>query len=73
MELIAKVPLPLEPIRSNQVEDRRLWVGNLDLRINDSTYYSTDQDHKPVNQEDMHLLLTRQYKMQKQQKRLYIT
>ncbi|KAG5323975.1 RBM18 protein, partial [Acromyrmex heyeri] len=31
----AKVPLPLEPIKANQVEDRRLWVGNLDLRINE--------------------------------------
>lgn len=30
-----KVPLPLEPIKSNQIEDRRLWVGNLDLRINE--------------------------------------
>ncbi|XP_024873674.1 probable RNA-binding protein 18 isoform X2 [Temnothorax curvispinosus] len=30
-----KIPLPLEPIKSNQVEDRRLWVGNLDLRINE--------------------------------------
>lgn len=35
MEPITKVPLPLEPIKSNQVEDRRLWVGNLDLRINE--------------------------------------
>ena len=32
---VTKVPLPLEPIKSNQVEDRRLWVGNLDLRINE--------------------------------------
>ncbi|XP_012239998.1 probable RNA-binding protein 18 isoform X4 [Bombus impatiens] len=35
MEPVTKVPLPLEPIKSNHVEDRRLWVGNLDLRINE--------------------------------------
>lgn len=59
MESGAKVPLPLEPIKSNQVEDRRLWVGNLDLRINDSTCYFTGQVHKLANQEVMHLLLTK--------------
>lgn len=30
-----KIPLPLDPMTSNAVEDRRLWVGNLDLRINE--------------------------------------
>ncbi|KAL2721551.1 putative RNA-binding protein 18 [Vespula maculifrons] len=42
MEPGAKVPLPLEPIKSNQVEDRRLWVGNLDLRINDNDAFVFD-------------------------------
>ncbi|KAL2734235.1 putative RNA-binding protein 18 [Vespula squamosa] len=41
MEPGAKVPLPLEPIKSNQVEDRRLWVGNLDLRINEGYAFVT--------------------------------
>ncbi|XP_066603421.1 probable RNA-binding protein 18 isoform X2 [Prorops nasuta] len=35
MEDGAKIPLPLEPIKLNEIEDRRLWVGNLDLRINE--------------------------------------
>lgn len=72
MEPVVKVPLPLEPIKSNQVEDRRLWVGNLDLRINDSTSYSIDRVHKLVNLEDTHLLPIRQFKMQEQPKMLYI-
>lgn len=72
MEPITKVPLPLEPIKSNQVEDRRLWVGNLDLRINDSTFYFIDQAHKLVNLEVMHLLHIKLFKMLKQLKMLYI-
>ncbi|KAG7205583.1 hypothetical protein KM043_007554 [Ampulex compressa] len=55
MEPDAKVPLPLEPIRSNQVEDRRLWVGNLDLRINDSTSCFIGLDHKLDSRGDMPL------------------
>ncbi|KAF7994137.1 hypothetical protein HCN44_011406 [Aphidius gifuensis] len=35
MSLDPNIPLPLEPIKSSAVEDRRLWVGNLDLRINE--------------------------------------
>ncbi|CAD6208420.1 GSCOCG00003432001-RA-CDS [Cotesia congregata] len=30
-----KLPLPLNPIKSSPLEERRLWVGNLDLRINE--------------------------------------
>ncbi|KAL6255832.1 hypothetical protein P5V15_013075 [Pogonomyrmex californicus] len=44
MEPDAKIPLPLEPIKSNQVEDRRLWVGNLDLRINEWAHNVTESD-----------------------------
>ncbi|KAK0094168.1 hypothetical protein PV326_011667 [Microctonus aethiopoides] len=36
MAVDPKIPLPLDPMTSNAVEDRRLWVGNLDLRINES-------------------------------------
>lgn len=29
------VPLHLDPVHQNEVCDRRLWIGNLDLRVNE--------------------------------------
>lgn len=53
MEPITKVPLPLEPIKSNQVEDRRLWVGNLDLRINEYQLLKLVQKHGTIEKFDL--------------------
>ncbi|XP_015436102.1 PREDICTED: probable RNA-binding protein 18 [Dufourea novaeangliae] len=53
MEPINKVPLPLEPIKSNQVEDRRLWVGNLDLRINEYQLLKLVQNHGTIEKFDL--------------------
>ncbi|XP_035731876.1 probable RNA-binding protein 18 [Vespa mandarinia] len=53
MEPGAKVPLPLEPIKSNQVEDRRLWVGNLDLRINEYQLLKLVQKHGTIEKFDL--------------------
>ncbi|XP_043514566.1 probable RNA-binding protein 18 isoform X1 [Frieseomelitta varia] len=53
MEPVTKVPLPLEPIKSNQVEDRRLWVGNLDLRINEYKLLKLVQKHGTIEKFDL--------------------
>ncbi|XP_076283298.1 putative RNA-binding protein 18 [Lasioglossum baleicum] len=53
MEPVNKVPLPLEPIKSNQVEDRRLWVGNLDLRINEYQLLKLVQKHGTIEKFDL--------------------
>ncbi|XP_076682490.1 putative RNA-binding protein 18 isoform X2 [Andrena cerasifolii] len=53
MEPVTKVPLPLEPIKSNQVEDRRLWVGNLDLRINEYQLLKLVQQHGTIEKFDL--------------------
>ncbi|XP_034184446.1 putative RNA-binding protein 18 [Osmia lignaria lignaria] len=53
MEPVVKVPLPLEPIKSNQVEDRRLWVGNLDLRINEYQLLKLVQKHGTIEKFDL--------------------
>ncbi|CAL7939354.1 putative RNA-binding protein 18 [Xylocopa sonorina] len=53
MEPVTKVPLPLEPIKSNQVEDRRLWVGNLDLRINEYQLLKLVQKHGTIEKFDL--------------------
>ncbi|XP_011135974.1 probable RNA-binding protein 18 [Harpegnathos saltator] len=53
MEASAKVPLPLEPIKSNQVEDRRLWVGNLDLRINEYQLLKLVQKYGTIEKFDL--------------------
>ncbi|CAH0721958.1 unnamed protein product, partial [Brenthis ino] len=29
------IPLHLEPVQQNETSDKRLWIGNLDLRVND--------------------------------------
>ncbi|XP_068629768.1 probable RNA-binding protein 18 isoform X1 [Battus philenor] len=29
------IPLHLEPMKHNEVSDKRLWIGNLDLRVNE--------------------------------------
>jgi len=42
-------------------------------QLKSSTYCFIGRDLKPVNQEDMHLLLTKPSKMPKGQKMLYIT
>ncbi|XP_020285638.1 probable RNA-binding protein 18 [Pseudomyrmex gracilis] len=48
-----KVPLPLEPIKSNQIEDRRLWVGNLDLRINEYQLLKLVQKYGTIEKFDL--------------------
>ncbi|XP_011881562.1 PREDICTED: probable RNA-binding protein 18 isoform X2 [Vollenhovia emeryi] len=53
MEPDTKVPLPLEPIKSNQVEDRRLWVGNLDLRINEYQLLKLVQKYGTIEKFDL--------------------
>lgn len=30
-----QVPLHLEPMQQNEVCDKRLWIGNLDTRVNE--------------------------------------
>lgn len=44
-----QIPLHLEPVQQNETSDKRLWIGNLDLRVNEyvilcvkfSTYYGS--------------------------------
>ncbi|CAB3380449.1 Hypothetical predicted protein [Cloeon dipterum] len=40
-ELNNQPPLPLEPLPRGSEDERRLWIGNLDPRVTDLTYYST--------------------------------
>ncbi|XP_033226572.1 probable RNA-binding protein 18 [Belonocnema kinseyi] len=53
MEPDSKIPLPLDPIKSNKVEDRRLWVGNLDLRINEYQLLKLLQKHGTIEKFDL--------------------
>ncbi|XP_011348243.1 probable RNA-binding protein 18 [Ooceraea biroi] len=54
MESSNEVPLPLEPIiKSNQVEDRRLWVGNLDLRVNEYQLLKLAQKYGTIEKFDL--------------------
>ncbi|XP_051168117.1 probable RNA-binding protein 18 [Leptopilina boulardi] len=53
MEMNPKIPLPLEPIKTNQIEDRRLWVGNLDLRINEYQLLKLLQKHGTIEKFDL--------------------
>ncbi|XP_001604239.2 probable RNA-binding protein 18 [Nasonia vitripennis] len=46
-------PLPLEPIKSNNIEERRLWVGNLDLRINEYQFLKLVQKHGTIEKFDL--------------------
>ncbi|XP_008545552.1 probable RNA-binding protein 18 [Microplitis demolitor] len=48
-----KLPLPLNPIKSNSLEDRRLWVGNLDLRINEYQLLKIVQKYGKIEKFDL--------------------
>ncbi|XP_043275223.1 probable RNA-binding protein 18 [Venturia canescens] len=53
MEANPQIPLPLEPIKSNAIEDRRLWVGNLDLRINEYQLLKIVQKYGTIEKFDL--------------------
>ncbi|XP_014210298.1 probable RNA-binding protein 18 [Copidosoma floridanum] len=48
-----EIPLPLEPIKSNNIEDRRLWIGNLDLRINEYQFLKLVQKYGNIEKFDL--------------------
>ncbi|XP_012262591.2 probable RNA-binding protein 18 isoform X2 [Athalia rosae] len=45
--------LPLDSAKSNNLEDRRLWVGNLDLRINEYQLLKLVQNHGKIEKFDL--------------------
>ncbi|XP_012272699.1 probable RNA-binding protein 18 [Orussus abietinus] len=47
------IPLPLKPVKGNQLEDRRLWVGNLDLRINEYQLLKLVQKYGTIEKFDL--------------------
>ncbi|XP_015118818.1 probable RNA-binding protein 18 [Diachasma alloeum] len=53
MAVNPKIPLPLEPIKSSALEDRRLWVGNLDLRINEFQLLKIVQTYGEIEKFDL--------------------
>ncbi|XP_046469204.1 probable RNA-binding protein 18 [Neodiprion pinetum] len=53
MDTGLQIPLPLDCAKSNNLEDRRLWVGNLDPRINEYQLLKLVQKHGKIEKFDL--------------------